>query len=74
MLYMLQIFLIVSIPIFVVAGIVLLSMIAWAEIMRHLHRRAATRRRSTGFLTPAINTLAFHNPAANSAHIPAARL
>jgi hypothetical protein len=62
MLYMLQIFLIVSIPIFVLAGTVLLSMIMWTELNLRLRSRLAAHRRRTATFTPAINTLAFHKP------------
>jgi hypothetical protein len=62
MFYMLQIFLVVSIPIFVLAGAVLLSMIVWTEIMRFLSARAVSRRRKTAIITPTINRLAFHKP------------
>jgi hypothetical protein len=44
MLYMLQIFLVVAIPIFVLAGSVLLSMIAWTEMKDYARARIAMRR------------------------------
>jgi hypothetical protein len=53
MFYMLQVFLVVSIPIFVLAGTVLLSMIAWTEIKDYARARFTNPR-------PRLNPLPSH--------------
>ena len=44
MFYMFQVFLVVSVPIFVVAGVVLLFLMAWTEVKDYAHARIAMRR------------------------------
>ena len=44
MIYMIEVFLVVSIPIFVLAGAVLLTLIAWTEAKDYARARLAMRR------------------------------
>jgi hypothetical protein len=50
---MLQVFLLVSIPIFALAGTVLLSMIAWAKAKYYLRTRISSQPRPAAFIRAA---------------------
>jgi len=52
-LYMLQIFLLVSIPIFALAGTVLLSMITWTKAKHYLRTRLSSQPRPAAFVRAA---------------------
>jgi len=51
--YMLQIFLVVAIPIFVLAGTVLLSMIAWTKTKDYLVSKMSSQPRPAEFIRAA---------------------
>jgi hypothetical protein len=61
---LLKVFIIVTVPVFAVAGAILLSLIAWTELRQYtrarlaIHRLAGTRNS----IQPAINKLAFRKP------------
>jgi hypothetical protein len=50
---MLQVFLLVSIPIFVLAGTVLLTMIAWTKAKHFFHTRISSQPRPAAFVRAA---------------------
>jgi hypothetical protein len=52
-LYMLEIFLLVSIPIFALAGTVLLTMIAWTKARHYVRTRISSQPRPAAFVRAA---------------------
>jgi hypothetical protein len=50
---MLQVFLLVSIPIFALAGTVLLSMIAWTKLKYYVRTRLSSQPRPAAFVRAA---------------------